>query len=312
MPRTYLRSRLAVIFCCSTLFQGCANQEAVGQFAHGAHALSEAAGKFYDMSLETDRKLAMLNVDLDATGENSECSNQDDSRLPPFECATRGKNLLAENRRNRAAVDALAQYAQSLNDIAAFDDDEHIENTAKELSTNLGQIANTLELAADTDESALAQAISGVAKIYVDLKTRDILHNKAKQAQDSVAAIVNILQKDIKQQQKRIEIARISAKATREEWFNAFRSDYQSAATTPASKAALSIAAGHLVEDELSELVAELPNRQFLANLNRTAESCLKAHKAMQNPELKDNVDSVRHFVNDARSLLSSAKRLLK
>lgn len=310
--KTHLRTDLLAILCGSMLLQGCADLGAVREFARGAHALSEASGKFYDTSLETDRKLAVLNVDLGAADNSPECRNQDGSYLLPWDCATRGKNLLAETRRNRAAVAALAQYAQSLNDIATFNDDKQVEKAAKELSGNLSDIANTLDLAANTDESALAQAISSVAKIYIDLKARDTVHEKAKQAQDAVATIVKTLQKDIAQQQKRITVARIDAKATREEWFNAFRLDYQNHATTDASKAALSIAAGHLVDDELVDLVAELPSKQFLDNLQRTSESCLQAHIAIQNPDLKDHADTVRNFVNDARSLLSSAKRLTK
>ena len=298
------------ILCCSMMLQGCVNLEAVGQFANGAKALSEASGKFYDKSLETDRKLAMLSVDLGAADKTPECQKQDGSYLTPWDCAVRGTNLLSETRRNYAAVAALAQYAQGLNDIATLNDDAQIERSAKELSGNLNDIAKTLDIAADTKESALASAISSIAKVYFDLKVRDIVHEKAKQAQEPVTVIVKTLKNDIRRQQQRIAVARINAKATREEWLNAFRNDYQNPGTTPASKAALSIAAGHLVEDELLDIVEEAPDKQFLASLERTADSCLKAHAAIQDPDIKDKADTVRHFVNDAKNLLSSAKRL--
>jgi len=310
--RVSLHTHIAIILCCSALLQGCVNLEPVGQFARGTKALSEASATFYDKSLESDRQLAMLNVDLAAPANSEECHNKDGSYLTPWDCATLGENLLSETRRNHAAVAALAQYAQSLNDIATFNSDAQVENTAKELSGNLTDIAKYLDINADPKESALANAISSVAKIYIDLKVRDIVHEKAKQAQESVTVIVQTLKNDIKRQQQRIAIARLAAKATREEWFNAFRKDYQHPGTTPASKAALSIAAGHLVEDELVDLVNELPNKQFLANLERTADSCLQAHTAIQDPDIKDKADTVKHFVNDAKNLLSATKRLAK
>ncbi|MGY6276989.1 hypothetical protein [Methylomonas sp. MgM2] len=309
-PYRYVATHIANALCCSLLLSGCANLEAVGEFARGAKALSDASGKFYEKSLESDRQLAMLGVDLGAAYNSPECRKKDASYLTPWDCAVRGENLLSETRRNRAAVAALGLYAQALNEIASFKDDAQIEKTSEELSGNLIDIAKTLDIAVDTKESALATAIIDVAKIYVDLKVRTIVYEKVKQAQEPVSLIVQTLKEDIKHQQQRVKVGRINAKATREQWFDAFRQDYQNPTTTAASKAALSIAAGHLVEDELFDLMEELPNKQFLANLERTADSCLKAHAAIQDPDLKDRADAVKLFVKDAKNLLSSAKRL--
>ncbi|MDD1622778.1 MAG: hypothetical protein LUQ11_14975 [Methylococcaceae bacterium] len=310
MLKTSLATELLGILCCASVLQGCANMDAVGQFAHGAQALSDASAQFYDMTLESDRQLAMLGVDLGAAENSPKCRTQDGSFLPPWACATRGENLLSETRRNRAAVAALAQYAQSLNDIATFDDDAKVEKAAQELSGNLNHAAKTLDIAANTQESALANAISGLAKVYIDLKAQNVVHNKAKQAQEHVAVIIQTLKNDIKRQQQRLAVARLNAKATREEWFNAFRKGYQAVDASVTTKAALSIAAGHLVEDELVDVLAEEPGKLFLEDLERTTDSCLQAHIAIQDPDLKDKANNVGHFVNDAKNLLSSARRL--
>lgn len=298
------------ILCCTSMLQGCANMDAVGQFAHGAQALSDASAQFYDMTLTSDRQLAMLGVDLGAPENSPKCRKQDGAYLPPWACATRGENLLSETRRNRAAVAALAQYAQSLYDISTFNDDAKVEQAAQELSGSLAHAAKTLDIAADTQESVLAGAITSLAKVYLDLKTQEAVHDKAKQAQDHVAVIVQTLKNDIKRQQQRLAVARLNAKATREEWFNAFRKGYQAVDASLTTKAALSIAAGHLVEDELVDVLAEEPGKLFLEDLERTTDSCLQAHIAIQDPDLKDKANNVGHFVNDAKNLLSSARRL--
>jgi len=310
--RIRLYNSIVGILWCGMILPGCVNLEAVGQFANGTKALSDASATFYDKSLETDRQLAMLSVDLNTSYKSPECQDKNGIYLSPWDCAVRGKNLLSETRRNLAAVATLAQYARSLNDIASFNDDAKVQNAAKDLSNNLNNIANTLNISMNAEESALANAISSVAKIYIDLKASDVVYEKAKQAQEPVTVIINTLKNDIKRQQQRININRINAKATREEWFNALRTDYQNPNTAAAGRAALSIAAGHLVEDELIDLVEELPNKQFLANFERTVDSCLAAHIAIQNPDYKDKANTVKHFVNDAKTLLSSAKRLVK
>lgn len=131
MLKISISIKILGILCSISMLQGCANMDAVGQFAHGAQALSDASGKFYDMTLESDRQLAMLSVDLGSAENSPKCRNRDGSYLTPWDCATRGENLLSETRRNRAAVAALAQYAQSLNDIATFDDDAKVEKASQ-------------------------------------------------------------------------------------------------------------------------------------------------------------------------------------
>jgi hypothetical protein len=216
---------------------------------------------------------------------------------------------MSEARRNRAVVAALAQYAKSLNEIATFNDDENIEKASQELSGNLSNLAKALD-AANPKEEALASAISGLAKIYLDIKVRKIIYQKIKLAQDDVATIINTLRDDIKRQQQRLAINRLNAKATREEWFKAFRKGYQSGGASASDKAFLTIAAGKLVGDDLKDELAAQPATLFLEELDETAASCLKAHEAIQNPDLSDKAGTVIKFVNDARGLLSSVNKL--
>ncbi len=304
-----LYTRFIVILLFVVFLTGCVNLKAVGKFSEGAQVLSEASGKFYAIELETDRQLAAMTVNLGAKQKSEKCKIKDDVYMTPWDCATKGKNLMSEARRNRAVVAALAQYAKSLNEIATFDDDENIEKASQELSGNLSNLAKTLD-AANTKEEVLASAISGLAKIYLDVKVRKIIYQKIKLAQDDVATIVNTLRDDIKRQQQRFAINRLNAKATREEWFKAFRKGYQSGGASASDKAFLTIAAGKLVGDDLKDKLAAQPATLFLEELDETAASCLKAHEAIQNPDLSDKAGTVIKFVNDARGLLSSVNQL--
>lgn len=304
-----LYTRFIVILLFVVFLTGCVNHKAVGKFSKGAQVLSEASGKFYAIELETDRQLAAMTVNLGAKQKSEKCKIKGDEYLTPWDCATKGKNLMAEVRRNRAAVATLAQYAKSLNEIATFDDDENIEKASQELSGNLSNLAKALD-AANPKEEALASAISGLAKIYLDIKVRKIIYQKIKLAQDDVATIINTLRDDIKRQQQRLAINRLNAKATREEWFKAFRKGYQSGGASASDKAFLTIAAGKLVGDDLKDELAAQPATLFLEELDETAASCLKAHEAIQNPDLSDKAGTVIKFVNDARGLLSSVNKL--
>ena len=292
------------------LIGGCANFDAVGKFAEGTRDLAEASGQFYDMTLTTDRQLALLNIDLSGIENSPECATKDGNYLTPWDCATETEGLMAEARRNRAAVQTLALYAQGLNQIATLDEDKAVENAAKDLSANLNKVASSLDATGSVDESALAKSITKIASIYLDLKASHVVQEKAVQAQTDVSLVLQTLIKDIQRQQKRVQMNRLVAKATREDWFNAFREEYQSANVSKAGQVALSVAAGHLVEAELNDKLAELPNQQFLENLERTAKSCLEAHIAIQNPELKNRAENITHFVNDAKNLVSSVKRI--
>jgi hypothetical protein len=296
---------------------GCVNLKTVEKFAKGTQALSEASGKFYEMELETDQQLAAMNVDLGAKQKSEKCKNKDGTYMTPWDCATKGKNLMSEARRNRAAVAALAQYAQSLNEIATFDDDKNVEKASKALSGNLSKLAKTLDSAADPKEAMLASAISGLGKIYIDMKVRKIIYEKIRQAQGDVTKIINMLKDDIKRQQDRFAINRVTTEATREEWFNAFREKYQSnvksslgKATITDENAILSITAGNLIRDDLKDQLAAPSDILFLKKLNKTAVSCLQAHAAIQNQKLSDKAGTLVKFINDARSLLSSINQL--
>ncbi len=299
MLKIRLRTIPIVTLFIVAITTGCTNLETVEEFAKGTQALSEASGKFYEMELETDRQLAVMTVDLDEIKQGG---------ITPWDRATKGKKLMSEARRNRAAVAALAQYAQSLNEIATFNDDDDIEKASKELSGNLSSLAATLDSAAP-EEGVLADAISGLGKIYIDLKVRKIIYEKIKLAQDDVETIINMLKEDIERQMERFKLGRINNSATREEWFNGFIQKYQGS-TDASERAILSSSAGNLIGDELKEQLAVLPATLFLEKLNKTANSCLESHKAIQNQNLRDNVGTLVRFVNDARSLLSSVNKL--
>lgn len=305
-----LYTRCLVILFFVVFLTGCVNLKAVRKFSEGAQMLSEASGKFYAIELETDRQLAAMSVNLGAKQKSEKCKINDDEYMTSWDCATKGKNLMSEARRNRAAVAALAQYAKSLNEIATFNDDENIEEASQELTGKLSNLAKTLNAAAGPNEKVLASAISGLAKIYLDIKARKIIYQKIKLAQDDVATIVNTLCNDIKRQQQRFAINRLNAKATREEWFKAFRKGYQSGGASASDKAFLTIAAGKLIGDDLKDELAAHPATLFLEELDKAAASCLKAHEAIQNPDLSDKAGTVIKFVNDARGLLSSVNQL--
>jgi hypothetical protein len=300
---------IGILFICAFLV-GCVNLEAVGKFSEGAQALSEASGKFYTMALETDRQLAKMTVYLGSEEESKHCKNNDGTDKIPWKCATEHKELMSEARRNRAAVAALAQYAKSLNEIATFNDDENIEKASQALAGNLSNLRKTLDNAANPDEEALSSAILGLADIFVNVKVRKIIYQKINLAHEHVETIVNTLRKDIKRQQTRFAINRLNSSGEREKWFMAFREGYRSDGASESEKAFLTIAAGKLVEDELKDQLAERPSMLFVAELDHAAESLLKAHEAIQNPDLSDKAGVVVKFVKDARALLSNVSQL--
>jgi len=286
------------------LLNGCVNLEAVGKFAAGTQALSEASGKFYEMELRTDHQLAAMTVDLGAQANSPGCSGT------PWDCATKGKKLMSEARRNRAAISSLAEYARGLHAIATFKDDENIEKASQELSGNLGNLARMLGNTADPKDEILASAISSLGKVYLDLKARKIVYEKVKLAHPHVEKITDILRKDINRQRQRLAIKRENAKATRETWFNGFRSGYQDSGVSESEKAFLSLAAGQLVESELRDQLAVQPSALFLEKFEATVKSCLNAHQAIRNPDLSEKSGMIVKFVGDARSLLSTLSQI--
>lgn len=285
------------------LLNGCVNLEAVGKFADGTQALSEASGKFYEMELQTDRQLASMTVDLGA-------SSPDCSSGTHWDCATKGKNLMSESRRNRAAVASLAEYARGLQGIATFTDDENIEKASQKLSGNLGDLVKTLDRKANPKEEVLASAISSLAQVYLDLKVSKIVYEKVKLAHPHVKTITDSLRNDIQRQQQRVIINRLNAKATREGWFNGFRSGYQDAGASSGEKAIFTIAAGKLVENELRDELAVQPSTLFLEKFEATVESCVKAHKAIRKPNLSERSSTIVKFAGDARSLISTLSQI--
>jgi hypothetical protein len=287
------------------LLNGCVNLEAVSKFADGTQALSEASGKFYEMELQTDRHLAAMTVDLGGPENSPDCPG-----MTPWDCATKGKNLMSEARRNRAAISSLAEYARGLHEIAAFKDDENIEKASQELSGNLGNIGKTLGNTADPKDQVLASAISSLAKVYLDLKVRKIIYEKVKLAHPHVKKITDTLRNDIKRQQQRFALERVTAKATREEWFSGFRAGYQASGVSASKKAFLSLAAGQLVENELRDELAVQPSALFLEKFETTVESCVNAHQAIQTPDLSAKSGTIVKFVGDARSLISTLNQM--
>lgn len=285
------------LFLLVSFIPGCANLDAVGTFADGAGMLSYASDKFYSSELVTDRKLAGLTVDLAEPIIAGEV---------PWVNATKGVNLIAEARRNKAMVKALAEYANTLKSIAVFDDDEAVEKSSQQLSKNLISLSKELDSGTDINESALAQTFVKLANLYTDAKSRAIIRDKVKQAHPYVKTIVETMTADIERQQKRFSITRLNANVNREKWFNAFKQDYQSGILNASQKSLVSMAAGQLVEDELEEKLSELPAREFLDQLKLTATSCLEAHKAIWDTELKDEAKVLLvKFTSDARKLVS-------
>jgi len=287
------------------MLHGCVNLEAVGTFADGTQALSEASGKFYEMELQTDRQLAAMTVDLGAPENSPDCSG-----MTPWDCATKGKNLMSEARRNRAAISSLAEYARGLHEIATFKDDENVEKASQELSGNLGNLGKTLGNTANPKDQVLASAISSLAKVYLDLKVRKIIYEKVKLAHPHVIKITDTLRSDIKRQQQRFALERGNAKATRETWFNDFRSGYQATGVSASEKASFTIAAGKLVEAELRDELAVQPSTVFFKKFEATVESCVKAHQAIQNPDLSAKSGTIVKFIGDARSLISTLNQI--
>ncbi|WP_031433416.1 hypothetical protein [Methylomarinum vadi] len=280
------------------LLSGCVNLDAVGKFADGTEKLSIASAEFYRSELETDRKLAGLVVDLGETVPADESAW--------VNASSRGENLIAEARRNRAAVAALASYAESLREIAEYDDEEEIAESSGKLSRNLVSLSHELDSSSSVDESALAQAFTQLAGLYSKVKTRSVILEKVKKAQPHVETIVYTMLRDIERQQVRFSLARLSANVNREKWFNSFQHDYRSAGLADSQKSLLAMAAGQLVEDELAEKLSELPSRRFLEKLQKTANSCLAAHKAIGETGLKKDAKVLVEFAGDARDLYNS------
>ena len=293
------KSNFILFFLIVCFLNGCVNLDAVGKFANGATQLSQASAKFYTAELETDRKLAGLTIDL------AEPITSDES---PWLKVTKGEKLIAESRRNKAAVMALAAYANSLKNIANFDNNAAVEKSANKLSSNLSSLSNELDSSIDLNESVLATAIKQLAGLYTDVKTKAIIQEKVKLAHPHVTTIINTMIKDIKRQQSRFSHTRLIADVNRETWFNAFKKDYHSGTLSASQKSLISIAAGQLVEDELEERLAELPTRNFLQQLEKTASSCLAAHKAIGGTDLKDDAKVLVNFISDARKLASSVQ----
>lgn len=287
------------------MLNGCVNLEAVGKFADGAQAFSEASGKFYEMELQTDRQLAAMTVDLGAPENSPDCSG-----MTPWDCATKGKNLMAEARRNRAAIASLAEYARGLHEIATFSDDENVENASQALSGNLGNFGKTLGNTTDPKDQVLASAISSLAQVYLDLKVRKTIYEKVKLAHPHVVKITDTIQKDIKRQQQRFAIERVNAKATRETWFNGFRDGYQATGVSASEKSFRSLAAAQLVENDLRDELAVEPSAVFFKKFETTVKSCVKAHQAIQTPGLSAKSGTIVKFVGDARSLIATLNQI--
>ncbi len=263
--------------------------------------LSQASEDFYSAELETDRNLAGLTIDLGAPVVEGK---------PPWLSAVKGENLIAEARRNKAAVKALADYAESLKSIASFDNDTAVAQSAEKLSHNLLSLGHELEIHTELNGSALAQAVIKLAKVFSDVKVVSVIKQKVKQAHPYVKDIVTIMVKDIERQQKRFSISRLNADVNRERWFSSFRQDYQSGKLSLSQRAMLEIAAGRLVQDELKERLSERPSRKFLSQLKRTAASCLKAHESIREMDIKENAGILIEFLGNARDLVVVAQEI--
>jgi hypothetical protein len=291
------KSKFILLLLLVNFLTGCVNLDAVGKFADGASILSKASSEFYTSELETDRKLAGMTIDLAEPVTSAES---------PWLKVTKGENLIAEARRNKAAVMALAAYANNLKNIADFDNDDAVEKSANKLSRNLNSLSKELDSSIDLNESALATAFTKLASLYTDVKTRAIIREKVKLAHPFVTIIVETMIKDIERQQTRFLLTRLTANVNRENWFNAFKQDVESGTLSASQTSLISIAAGQLVEDELEDKLSELPTRNFLKQLKKTATSCLAAHKAIRDTDLKDDAKELVEFIGDASKLVNA------
>jgi len=296
----FKKEMVIALFLIATL-SGCANLDAVGKFADSAQLLSSAADDFYNTELATDRKLAGLSVDLASPAQPGESAW--------IEVAT-GNNLISEARRNKAAVASLGQYANTLKQIAIFDNDKAVEDSSQRFSRNLSELANILDSKINPDEVALAKAINSLASIYSGIKVRDVILEKTQSAQPHVEKIIDTLVADIKRQQQRFNVSRLAASAKRETQFNALKHDFNNAGLIESQKLLIETTAGKLVEDELADLLAEQPAQVFLSQLKKTAVSCLAAHKAIQTTGIKEDAKELAAFADDARQLVSSVRKL--
>ena len=201
------KSKFILFLLIVSFLNGCVNLDAVGKFADGAAQLSQASVKFYNSELETDRKLAGWTIDLAEPATSGES---------PWLKVTKGQKLIAEARRNRAAVMALANYANSLKNIANFNNDAAVKKSTNKLSNNLTSLSNELDSSIDLNESILAKAITQLASLYSNVKTKAIIQEKVKLAHPHVTTIINTMIKDIKRQQSRFSHTRLIADVNRE------------------------------------------------------------------------------------------------
>lgn len=303
---TFIHSYIkpCVILVCFALLSGCANFKEVGRFAEGAQALSEASDKFYTLILQTDWQLAAMTVDLSAS-TSAACGT-------PWDCATgKGQNLIDETRRHRAAIQALAEYAQSLNELAQFEDDKEIEKSSQKLSTKLQGLAGSLGSdISDTKSGILSGALSSLAESYVDAKAKKVIQQKIAEAHPHVSIIVEMLVGDIKRQRQRMRFNQLNADATREGWYDALSAGYQDQATPAADKAILQQTAGILVANAIKQRYEDQAADEFFTRLEGTAQACLAAHAAIGKPDIKDQARIVFDFAKDARDLLKQVIEL--
>jgi len=285
-------ARLALVLLAISLLSGCVNLKAVGKFAKGTEALAAASGEFYEAQLEADRRLAVANIDLAADS---------------FDQAVLGKNLISESRIHGAAVAALATYARSLNEISTLDDDEKIEKESKKLAAALGSVADTLDKNIP-GESALAAAISGIGKFYLNVKKKRVVHTAASEAHEYVKLVVDTVLEDIQRQHQRTRVARLAATTSREDLFNALATDYSNA--TPPDQAIRTIHAGALVDHELRDMAAQYPAADFLRKFEKTAASCIKAHEKIRTLNASEKAEAIVDFVRDAAELQSALEGL--
>ncbi len=200
---------------------------------------------------------------------------------------------------------ALSAYANNLKNISEFDNEQDITQSATKLSSKLNNLSHELKNN-DLNEPALAKAFSQLASLYTDVKTKAVIKEKVKQAHPFVSVIINTLIKDIERQQTRFSLLRLTANANRETWFNAFKKDYQSGKLSASEKSLIAIAAGQLVNDELKEQLNELPSGNFLKQMHKTASSCLAAHQAIGDTDLKDDSKELIEFIDDAKKLFTA------
>ena len=284
MIRTTTRSASSLIFV--VLVSGCVNLQAVGKFADHTQTLAQASKEFYALQLTTDRNLAEATVDLSTPWSSIGFDN-----------------LAAESRAKYAAVRALATYADGLKAIATVDEDDEVRDASTKLAGNLNSLATVLN-AGTVNESVVGTAVTAIAQIYIRIQQRRVVLDAVRQAQPYVDEVLDSLVEDATREAQRQRVARAASDAARDTWYEGLASN--AASQSRAERARREILASKLIVEELEERAAAQQSATFVAQLQKSAVACKRAHAAIELEGLKANAIALVEFGQEVKSLVSS------